>query len=104
MGFLWRVHGVTIRDKMRSCEMRKTLNVEPLLWIKKSQLQLLGYVIRMSKERLARPVLHPRERDPDVVQGVGGMTTSPTLIGPDMVWSQQNYLRLLFVVRYFETS
>jgi len=33
MEFLRRVHGVTLRDKVRSCEIRKALNVEPLLRI-----------------------------------------------------------------------
>jgi len=28
MGMLQRVHGVTLRDKVCSCEIRKTLNVE----------------------------------------------------------------------------
>jgi len=31
MGYLPRVLGVTLRHKVRSCEIRKTLNVEPLL-------------------------------------------------------------------------
>ena len=31
MGFLLGVHGVTLRDKMRSCGVRRALNVEPLL-------------------------------------------------------------------------
>jgi len=33
MGFLQRVLGVTFRNIMRSCETRKTLNVEPLVRI-----------------------------------------------------------------------
>jgi len=36
MGFLQRVHGVTLRDNVRSCEMCNTLNVEPLLRIGRS--------------------------------------------------------------------
>jgi len=32
MGFLRRVHGVTLGDKVRCCEIRKILNVEPLPW------------------------------------------------------------------------
>jgi len=43
--------------------------------------------------------LHPRESGPEVVQGPGGMTKS-LLLGPVLVWSQQNYLRLLLTVRY----
>jgi len=37
MGFLRRVHGVTLRDKVRSCEIRRALNVELLLRIERSQ-------------------------------------------------------------------
>ena len=44
--------------------------------------------------------LHPRENGPAVFQGPGGVTTSQTLLGPVLVWSQQNYLRLLLTVRY----
>jgi len=36
MGFLRRVHGVELRDKVRSCEIRKALNVELLLRIERS--------------------------------------------------------------------
>ena len=40
MGFLRRVHGVTAREKVRSCESRKAWNVEPLLLqIERSQLR-----------------------------------------------------------------
>jgi len=39
MGFLRRVHGVPLRDKLRSCEIRKSPNVElHLLRIERSQL------------------------------------------------------------------
>jgi len=33
MRFLRRVHSVTLRDKVLSCEVLKTLNVEPLLQV-----------------------------------------------------------------------
>jgi len=36
MGFLRRVHGVTLRDKMCNCDIRKTLNVEPRFGIERS--------------------------------------------------------------------
>jgi len=39
MGFLRRVHGVTLRDKVRSCELLKALNIEPLLRLERSQLR-----------------------------------------------------------------
>jgi len=32
------------------------------------------------------------------------VTTSPTLLGPVLVWSQQNYLILLLIMRYFVSS
>jgi len=48
---------VTLRDKVRSCEIRRALNVEPLLRIERSQLCSFGRVSRMPHERLARQVL-----------------------------------------------
>jgi len=39
MGYLRRVHGVTLRDKVHNCEIREVLNVEArLLRIERSQL------------------------------------------------------------------
>jgi len=43
---------------------------------------------------------HQRQSGPKFVQGPGDVTTSPTLLGPVLVWSQQNYLKLLLIVRY----
>jgi len=58
MGFLRRVHSVTLRDKVRSCKNRRALNVESLLLrIKRSQPHWFGHVYRMPHERLARQVL-----------------------------------------------
>ena len=48
--------------------------------------------------------LNPRESDPKFVQGQGGVTTSLTLLGPVLVWSQQNYLRFLLIAGYFGSS
>jgi len=50
MGYLRRVHAVTLRGKVCSCEIRKTLNDEPLL---QEVLYLLwfGYASRMSQGR-----------------------------------------------------
>ena len=51
MGFLRRVHSMTLRDKESCCEIRKSLNVEPLLIrIERSQLWWVGHVFRMLKE------------------------------------------------------
>jgi len=44
MGFFRRVQGVTLRDKVRSCDIRRALNVEPLLRIERFQLHLFGHV------------------------------------------------------------
>jgi len=57
MGSLWRVQGVALRDKVRSCEICKSLHVEPLLRIERSQICSFGHVTRMSKERLERHIL-----------------------------------------------
>jgi len=48
--------------------------------------------------------LHPQESGQEVVQVAGYVTTSPTSLDPVLVWSQQNYLRLLLIVRYFGSS
>jgi len=50
MGFLGRVHGVTLRDKVRSCEIRRALNVEPLLRIERAKIYWFGHVSRMRHE------------------------------------------------------
>ena len=47
--------------------------------------------------------LDPRKCNPEVVQGPGVVTTFPTLLGHVLVWSQQNYLKCLWTVRYFES-
>jgi len=51
--------GVTLRDKVRSCEIRRALNVEPLLLIERAQLKLVGPCIQNAQpnERLVRHVL-----------------------------------------------
>jgi len=52
------VHGVTLRDKVRSQEIRKALNVEPLLRIERSQVRYsFGHLSGMPRKRLARLVL-----------------------------------------------
>ena len=56
IGLLRRVHGVTLRDKVRSYEILKALNIEPRLGKERSQLGWLGHVSKMSQELLARQV------------------------------------------------
>ena len=48
MGFLQRFHGVTLRKKVRTCEIHKTLNTEPfIIRIERSQLRCFGLVSGM---------------------------------------------------------
>ena len=58
MRFLRRIEGVTLFNKVRSSEIRKSLNNEPLLLqIERSQLRWFGYVSRMLQERLPKQAL-----------------------------------------------
>ena len=50
MGFLRRVHGVTLRGDVRSCEICKALNVEPFLRIDRSHLRWFGHASRMPRK------------------------------------------------------
>ena len=59
--FLRRIGEVTLFNKVRSSEIRKSLNIEPLLLrIKRSQLRWFGHVSRMSQERLPKQALHAK--------------------------------------------
>jgi len=51
------VHGVTLRDKVRSCEIRKALNVEPLLQIERFQVHWFGTCVQKVPVKIgeARP-------------------------------------------------
>ena len=58
MRFLRRIEGVTLFNKVRSSEIRKSLNIEPLLLrIERSQLRWFGHVSRMPQERLLKQAL-----------------------------------------------
>ena len=53
MRFLQKIEGVTLFNKVRSCEIRESLNIEPLLLrIERSQLRWFGHVSRMPQKRL----------------------------------------------------
>ena len=53
MRFLRRIEGVTLFNKVRSSEIRKSLNIEPLLLrIERSQLRWFGHVSRMPQESI----------------------------------------------------
>ena len=55
MRFVRRIEGVTLFNKVRSCEIRKSLNIEPLLLrIERSQLRWFGHVSRTPQERLPK--------------------------------------------------
>ena len=83
MRFLRRIEGVTLFNKVRSSEIRKSLNIEPLLLrIERSQLRWFGHVSRMPQERLPkqallekangrRPVGRPRTRWTDYIEDHG---------------------------------
>uniref|UniRef100_A0A3B5Q4K1 Reverse transcriptase domain-containing protein n=1 Tax=Xiphophorus maculatus TaxID=8083 RepID=A0A3B5Q4K1_XIPMA len=61
MGFLRRVAGLSLRDRVRSSVIREGLRVEPLLLhIERSQLRWLGHLVRMPPGRLPGEVLRAR--------------------------------------------
>jgi len=49
VGFLQRIHGVTLRDKACGCEILKTMNVEPLR-VARSQLWWFGHAEWLRKD------------------------------------------------------
>ena len=49
MGFLRRISGLTLLDKVKSTDIRESLNIESLLLrLERSQLRWYGHVTRMS--------------------------------------------------------
>ncbi|KAK5851497.1 hypothetical protein PBY51_023044 [Eleginops maclovinus] len=61
MGFLCRVSGISLRDKVRSSVIREGLGVEPLfLRVERSQLRWFGHLVRMPPGRLPREVFQAR--------------------------------------------
>jgi len=83
--FSQRVHGVTLRHKVHSYEIHKTLNVNPSSHFSKieiSQLSWFNHVSRMSQERLTRQVLllTPTGKQPKGLQEPGGMTCISNLV------------------------
>ena len=83
MRFSRKIEGVTLFNKVRSSEIRKSLNIEPLLLrIERSQLRWFGHVSRMSQERFhiqallaktngKRSVGRPRIRWTNYIEGLG---------------------------------
>ena len=57
--FLRRISGLTLLDKVKSADIRESLNIESLL-LRQERLQLrwYGHVTRMSQERTAKKLLY----------------------------------------------
>ena len=55
MGFLQRISGLTLLDKVKSADICESLNIESLLLrLERSQLHWYGHVTRMSQKRTAK--------------------------------------------------
>ena len=105
MGFLRRVHSVTLLDKVCSCEICKALNVEPLVQNERSSYVRFGHMSGISHERLARQVLlaRPTGKRPRGRPKTRWSDYFSDLLGPVLVCILQIYLKLLLTVRYFES-
>ena len=58
MGFLQRISGLTLLDKVKSADIYESLNIESLLLrLERSQLRWYGYLTRISRERTAKRLL-----------------------------------------------
>jgi len=100
---------VKFRDKVRGCKIREAQNGEsPLFRIERHQIRWLGHVIRNSHGVFARRVLlaTPTVKQPKrrLRTRCHAMTRSPTSLCPILVWSQQNYHRLLKNVMWATSS
>ena len=66
MRFLRRIEGVTLFNKVRSSEIRKSLNIKPLLFrIERFQLRLVGHVSKMPQKRLSKQTYLPQKMGKD---------------------------------------
>ena len=53
-----KVRGISLLDKVKSTDIRQSLNIEPLLLrIERSQLPWYGHVTRMSHEQTAKQLM-----------------------------------------------
>ena len=58
MGFLRRISGLTLLDKIKSADIRESLYIDALLLrLERSKLRWYGHVTRMSQERKAKKLL-----------------------------------------------
>ena len=54
MGFLRKISGLTLLDKVKSADSRESLNIKSLLLrLERSQLRWYGHATRMSNEKTA---------------------------------------------------
>ena len=59
MGFLRKVRGLYLLDKIKSTETHQSLTTEPLLLrMKRSQLRWYGHVTRMSHKQTAKQLMN----------------------------------------------
>ena len=59
MGFLRKVRGLSLLDKVRKIDIRQSLNIKPLLLhIEPLQLRWYGHVTRMSHERTVKQLMN----------------------------------------------
>ena len=67
MGFLRKVRGLSLLDKVKSTHIHRSLNIEPLLLrIEQPQLHWYGHVAQMSHQRTAKQLMNalPRGKRP----------------------------------------
>ena len=58
MEFLRKIRGLTLLDKVKSADIRKSLNIESLLLrLERSQLRWYEHVTRMPQQRTAKKLL-----------------------------------------------
>jgi len=98
---------VTRSDKVRSYEIGKDLNDNHFSSESRDP-SYVGSAMRpecQGKDWRGKSCwLYPRQSGQEFDQGPGGVTTPPTVLGPVLVSSQQDYLRFLLTVRYLESS
>ena len=78
MGFLRRMSGLTLLDKVESADIRESLNIEVLLLrLERSQLRWYGHVTRMSRKEQPKncSVQHRLVEGLEAVPELDGETT-----------------------------
>ena len=96
IGFLRRISGLTLLNKVKSANIRESLNIEPLLLrLERSQLRWYGYVTRMSRKEQPKncSVQHRLVEGLKAVRELDGEITS-ILVGLALA-SQQSIYPLL---------